>query len=244
MVVPNLPRFLRQGDRITLTAKVNVVEGGTLTGKARMELFDPRTNTAMNTAFELTRPMVDFTAAPGAERERELERPCAGERWMPWPCASPPRLRAISDGEERVLPILTDRVLVTESLPLAITKAGTKTFDLEEAARSGAGCIHNPSSTTASKLEFTPNPAWYAVQALPYLMEFPHECAEQIFSRYYANRLAAHIVKERPAIKQVFDAWSKGATGNEGAFLSALEKNPELKGIAAGRDTVGAHRHG
>ncbi|HRH38540.1 MAG TPA: hypothetical protein PK760_09350, partial [Flavobacteriales bacterium] len=58
-----------------------------------------------------------------------------------------------------------------------------------------------------------------------------HECAEQLFSRYYANHLAARIVEQRPQVKKVFDAWSKGSPGNEGAFLSALEKNPELKGV-------------
>ena len=95
--------------------------------------------------------------------------------------------------------------------------------------------MENARSTTLRhqglKLEYTPNPAWYAVQALPDLMEFPHECAEQIFSRYYANHLATHIVQQRPQVKQVFEAWAKGGPGNEQAFLSNLEKNPELKGI-------------
>jgi hypothetical protein len=230
MVVPNLPRFLRQGDRITITAKINLVEGGTLTGKARMELFDPRTNMAMNTAFQLTRPLVDFTAAPGrsANVSWTVRVPENGEAVAMRIIA---QSAGISDGEERVLPILTDRILVTESLPIAITKAGTKTFELKKLLGQG-----QDASTTRRnhrlQLEFTPNPAWYAVQALPYLMEFPHECAEQIFSRYYANRIAAQIVKERPQIRQVFEAWSKGSPGNEGAFVSALEKNSELKGIA------------
>ena len=120
--------------------------------------------------------------------------------------------------------MLTDKVLVTESLPLPITMAGTKTFTLEK-------LVNNTSSTLqhrSLKLEFTPNPAWYAVQALPYLMEYPHECAEQTFSRYYANRLATHIVEQRPAVRQVFEQWSKQG---EEAFLSALEKNAELKSV-------------
>jgi hypothetical protein len=143
----------------------------------------------------------------------------------------------IGDGEERVLPILTDKVLVTESLPIAITKAGTKTFTLEKLKNtpSEGGTLRHESL----KLEFTPNPAWYAVQALPYLMEFPHACAEQVFSRYYANRLAGHLVEERPAIKSVFELWATpsprekgpGDEAGVGAFLSALHKNPELKGI-------------
>jgi hypothetical protein len=77
-------------------------------------------------------------------------------------------------------------------------------------------------------LEYTSNPAWYAVQALPYLMEYPYECSEQLFSRYYANALASHIAHSNPKIKRVFDAW-KNYTPD--ALLSNLEKNEELKAL-------------
>jgi len=224
MVMPNLPRFLRQGDRITLAAKINVIEGGSVNGTAQLELFDPRTNAAVSGAFGLNKPSVAFTADPGASANVQwtLRIPEDLDVVAVRITASAP---GINDGEERVLPILTDRVLVTESVPLSITKAGTKTFTLPNLVNATSTTLKHHSLT----LEYTPNPAWYAVQALPYLMEFPHECAEQIFSRYYANHLAAHIVKERPTIKKVFAAWSAGTAGNEGAFLSALEKNPELK---------------
>src|SRR6185437_10013139 len=73
---------------------------------------------------------------------------------------------------------------------------------------------------------YTQNPAWYAVQALPYMMEFPYECSEQVFSRYFANSLATSIVNKLPAIKQVFDQWKMS---NSTELLSNLEKNQELK---------------
>jgi len=244
MAVPNLPRFLRQGDRITLTAKVNVLEGEAVQGTARLELFDPRTNEAVSKAFGLTKAERSFTAAPGQSAA------------LSWSVDVPEGLDAVAvritatagsftDGEERVLPILTDQVLVTESLPIAVSKAGTRTFELGNLVRSvapvgrpGGSTLPGPRGSDGATmrhhnltLEFTPNPAWYAVQALPYLMEFPHECAEQVFGRYYANRLAAHVVAERPAIREVFEQWRADEAGNEGAFLSALEKNPELKGI-------------
>ena len=226
MVVPNLPRFLRQGDQITLTAKMNAIEGGTLNGSARLELFDPTTNKPVNELFNLKKAERAFSAAPGSSAV------------VSWSIAVPERMDAVavritasaggmSDGEERALPILTDRVLVTESAPISITKAGTKSFELKNLVNAESTTLRHQSL----KLEFTPNPAWYAVQALPYLMEFPHECAEQVFSRYYANRLAGHFVQQRPQVKKVFEAWSKGGPGNEQAFLSNLEKNPELKGI-------------
>ena len=78
-------------------------------------------------------------------------------------------------------------------------------------------------------LEFTSNPAWYAIQALPYLMEYPYECSEQIFSRYYANSIASHIANSDPKIKRVFDRWRD--LPDSKALLSNLEKNQELKSL-------------
>src|SRR5690606_18024026 len=90
--------------------------------------------------------------------------------------------------------------------------------------------LKNVASTTLSHqkltLEMTSNPAWYAVQALPYLMEYPYDCNEQIFSRYYANALASHIANSNPRIKEVFDQWA-----SQEALISNLEKNEELKSI-------------
>jgi uncharacterized protein YfaS (alpha-2-macroglobulin family) len=76
--------------------------------------------------------------------------------------------------------------------------------------------------------EFTTNPAWYAVQALPYLMEYPYECAEQTFNRYYANSIASMIVSRIPKLKAVFEKWKITDTA---ALLSNLQKNEELKSV-------------
>ena len=80
----------------------------------------------------------------------------------------------------------------------------------------------------AYTLEFTANPAWYAVQALPYIMEYPYECAEQTFARYYANSLASYVVNSKPKIKAIFDSWKMSSPD---AFLSNLQKNQELKSL-------------
>ncbi|HET9432902.1 MAG TPA: alpha-2-macroglobulin, partial [Chitinophagaceae bacterium] len=77
-------------------------------------------------------------------------------------------------------------------------------------------------------VEYASNPAWYAVQALPYLMEYPYDCAEQTWNRYYANSLASFIANSSPRIKQIFEEWKIKDTA---ALLSNLQKNQELKAI-------------
>ena len=75
-------------------------------------------------------------------------------------------------------------------------------------------------------MEYTSNPAWYAVQALPYLMEQEKEHTEQIWNRYYANALAVKIVNSAPRVKEIFEQWK---TLDTSALLSNLQKNEELK---------------
>jgi hypothetical protein len=108
-----------------------------------------------------------------------------------------------TDGEESLLLVVTNRVLITETLPLPIKANETRTFDpcrINIAIRPTILCGRNDFFTSL-----------VCQQALPYLMEFPHECAEQTFSRLYATTLAAHIANKYPAIKQVYDAWNKQA---------------------------------
>ncbi|MCK4360255.1 MAG: hypothetical protein KAV70_00805, partial [Bacteroidales bacterium] len=130
-----------------------------------------------------------------------------------------------TDGEEMAIPVLTNRMLVTESLPLPINGKQTKHFKFVK-------LLNSSTSSTISNykltLEFTSNPAWYAVQALPYLMEYPYECSEQIYSRYYANSLASYIANSNPKIKRIFESWKNLSPD---ALLSNLEKNQELKSI-------------
>ena len=235
MLVPNLPRFLRSGDRITLTAKINVIEKGRAEGLATLDLYDPYTNKPLNKDFGLNVASHSFVAAIGESAlvEWSISVPegvdVCGLRITAQSKGGPRGSIVASDGEERALPVLTDKVLVTESLPLWISKAGTKSFSLEKLLK----CQAQPAEARtlrhqSLKLEYTPNPAWFAVQSLPYLMEFPHECAEQTFSRFYANSIATHIVEERPAIKKVFEEWK--SAGPE-AFASKLEKNQDLKNV-------------
>ncbi len=128
------------------------------------------------------------------------------------------------------LPVLTNRTLVTESMPLNLRNTTKKDFKFEKLLNSGNS---KTISIHALTVEYTSNPAWYAVQALPYLMEYPYECAEQTFNRYYANTLASYVTNSIPKLKAVFEKWSNPLQGAGGvdtaALLSNLQKNEELK---------------
>ena len=133
-------------------------------------------------------------------------------------------MREISaTAKKNTLPVLSNRMMVTETLPLWINGTGSKNFTFQKLLASGNSNTLSQFKLTA---EYTANPAWYAVQALPYLMEYPHECAEQTFNRYYATALAGHIVKLSPKIEEIFRQWE---TLDTAALLSNLEKNQELK---------------
>ena len=142
-----------------------------------------------------------------------------------------PAAATYSDGEENTLPVLTNRILITESLPLPIVGPATRTFELTKLTSTTSPTRRNYSLT----LEMTANPAWYAVQSLPYLQEYPYECAEQTFSRLYANLLAAKILKSNPRFKAVLAEWQRqaqsGTAAQKNALASKLEQNQELKNL-------------
>lgn len=225
MVQPNAPRFMREGDRMEFSAKISNLADSTLIGQARLELLDAATMQPVDGWFQNVFPAQHFTVQQG--QSSLVTFPIQ----VPYNFNSALLFRVVaqsgqfSDGEENALPVLTNSMLVTETLPLALRGDGTRKFNFTK-------LLHSDTSETlrqhALTVEFTGNPAWYAVQALPYLMEYPHQCAEQVFNRYYANALAAHIVTALPGVKQVFDKW---ATTDTTALQSNLQKNEELKAV-------------
>ncbi len=108
-------------------------------------------------------------------------------------------------------------------MPLFVKGDTTKQFEFSK-------LLHQQSTTLqhqAITVEYTSNPVWYAVQSLPYVMQYPYECAEQTFNRFFANAMAAHIINSNPKIRQVFNKWQKDTS----ALKSNLQKNEELKNI-------------
>ncbi len=223
MIIPNQPRFFREGDKIWFSAKVVNMSEKDLRGEASLELFDAISMEPLDNLFENKELEVSFSAKKGnsSSVSWELKVP---ENIGPVLYRVIASAGDFSDGEEMVIPVLKNRMLVTESLPLPVNGNESKTFVFEKFSKgqSESNTLSNYSYT----LEFTSNPAWYAVQALPYLMEYPYECSEQIFNRVYANGFATHIVNKHPGIKTVFESWM---TTSPEALLSNLEKNQDLK---------------
>mgnify|MGYP000283029981 CR=1 FL=1 len=221
MVVPNAPRFLREGDKITLSAKITNLTNNKLTGAAKLILTDAISGKEINIDLENTNANKKFTVDKD------------GNTNVSWNLSIPETVQAVqykivakagnfSDGEQNVLPVLNNRMLVTETLPMWIRSNQTKTFTLDKLKNNTSSTLKNHQLT----LEMTSNPIWYAIQSLPYLMEYPYECAEQTFSRYYANTLASFVANSNPKIQEVFNAWK-----SSGALLSNLEKNQALKSL-------------
>jgi uncharacterized protein YfaS (alpha-2-macroglobulin family) len=224
MVVPNAPRFFRETDQMSFASKITNISDKDLEGSAQLFLVDALTNKAIDTQLGNATPQQTFSVKAGQSTvlNWKINIPI-GQQAVTYKVVA--KAGNFSDGEEMTLPVLTNRMLVTETMPLPIRSNQTKTFVMNKlVASSNSKTLTNEKFT----LEFTSNPAWYGIQALPYLMEFPHECAEQVFSRYYANAIATFIANTNPKIKEVFESW-KNITPE--AFLSNLDKNPELKSV-------------
>lgn len=225
MVTPNLPRFFREGDELTIQSKVSNLATNPLQGEAKLQIFDAITLKPVDELFGNASTTKSFELETGENTvvEWKIRIPAAIDAVMV-------RITAMagnhSDGEEVMLPVLTNRMLVTETLPLPINGNETKNFSFGKllSQADGSTTLRNHRLT----LEFTSNPAWYAVQALPYLSESNHENSDQVFNRLYANSLATYIAGSSPKIRGVFNTW-KNLTPN--ALLSNLEKNQELKNL-------------
>lgn len=225
MVQPNAPRFLREGDKMEFSTKIVNLTDKELTGQAELQLFDATSNQSVDGWFRNAFPNQYFTVAAGQSEvvKFPIDVPYLFDKALVWRIVA--RAGNISDGEENAMPVLTNRMLVTETMPLPMRGSGTKNFSFDKLLNSGSNETLQHYSLT---LEYTSNPAWYAVQALPYLMEYPYDCAEQTWNRYYANSLASFIANSSPRIKQVFEQWKIKDTA---ALMSNLQKNQELKAV-------------
>jgi hypothetical protein len=219
MLQPQLPRFVRMGDRVTLSATVMNLTDKTVKGKVRMELFNPETDKVWITLqekFEVKgkgNDVVHFSFDV-ADKYQVLAVRMVAEG------------NGFSDGEQRYLPVLSDKQWITETLPLYINANEKRVFPMDD--------LFNQHSRTATRhrltVEMTGNPVWYAVQALPAVSNPTSEDALSWAVAHYANGLASYIAQSNPRIRQVVESWQAQGGGKE-TFLGQLQKNEELKSL-------------
>ncbi|TDN37437.1 alpha-2-macroglobulin [Hymenobacter sp. UV11] len=262
-ITPNAPRFLRPGDAFTFPAKFSNLTDHATSGTAQLFLLDAATgqditaqllqgpaqlpvsaaahqSQALGWALALppdfTPVAVTYRVVAQSQLVGDSEQLSGKKSKHKVPKNQEPGAGnqapvAYSDGEENTLPVLPNKILITESLPLPLAGAGTREFELKKLTSTSSPTRRNYSLT----LEMTANPAWYAVQSLPYLMEYPYECAEQTFSRLYANLLAAQILRSNPRFKTVLAEWTRqapsGTAAQQNALASKLAQNQELKNL-------------
>jgi len=220
MVLPNLPRFVRKGDMVNITTQIINQSENEISGLARIELFDPATNEPV---ICLTKSQYPFTLPSGLTTEAswKILVPAGTELLGIRILADSP---VASDGEQHILPVLPDEILITESYPFYLTGEGEQTI---EVIKERSSVTRRPVQMT---LEISSNPVWYAVQALPTLTQPKDEDILSWFASYYSNTLATYLVHTAPRIQQIIQAWAAQG-GDAHTLYSNLQKNEELKNI-------------
>ena len=221
MVQTNMPRFLRENDTINISAKVVNMTNETKSGIAMLLLYDASTMKPVDSIALNSKNTRNFSCKPKESVP------------VNWKITIPEGLQGLqykivaksgnfSDGEENILPVLSNKILITESIPIWIKGNSKKEYAFENLKNNDSKTLKNHLFT----LEYTSNPIWFALQSLPYLMEYEHECAEQTFSRYYANFIATEIINSNPKVASLFESWK-----NNPKAVSKLTQNDELKSI-------------
>lgn len=219
MLTPNLPRFVRVGDRTSVAASVANLTERLISGNVVFTLFDPMTEKVIAVQKQ------KFTVEAGKTIGVDFTF-TATDKYDLLGCRMVAEGGTFSDGEQHILPVLSNKERVIETVAMPIRGNQTREFSLKE--------LFNHNSKTATDrsltLEFSGNPVWYAIQALPSLSLPTNDNAISWATAYYANSLASYIMNAQPRLKAVFDAW-KARGGNKETFLSNLQKNQDVKNI-------------
>ena len=223
MLQSNAPRFFREGDKLEFSSRIANLSDKELTGQVTLELIDPSTNTSVDGWFQNIFPTQYFTVAAGQNSPVKfpIQIPYTYNKPLIWRVVA--RAGNYSDGEEQTIPVLSNRQLVTETLPIHTMGDTTVNLRFEKLLQEQSASASNESLT----VEFSSNPAWYVVKALPYLQEGNDQCIETLINRFYANAMAAQILNKYPKIKAYYQDWKKDSA----SLISNLQKNQALKQV-------------
>jgi hypothetical protein len=221
MVEPMVPRFLREGDVVSIPVKVSNTSTGRLSGTVRFSLADARTNDSRDSLIEGPKEQAFDVAAGESKPVVFIVKVADGTDVLKYLATGTATLsgKQASDGEEAYLPVLPRRVPVTETIPIIVRGPGERAVKLDRLATSKGSDIQSQSLV----VQAVSNPAWYGVMALPVIMEDTDESTETLFTRLYANTRARHLATSDPKIARIFEQWR----GTD-ALESPLDKNTDL----------------
>ena len=223
MVTPNMPRFVRQGDRTSISTKISNLSDGAVSGEAYIEFFNPINEKIVNLKVK------------DVKQKFSLEKEVSGS--ASWTFDVPADIdmlgvrivaqsQSFSDGEQHALAVLPNRMLVTETMPVDVTGKGERIFSMDKLVDNQSKTLDNYRLT----FEFASNPAWYAIQALPTMSNPTNENALNWFASYYVNTLGSSLMKQYPKVGNTIKVWLAQG-GTKETLVSKLNKNEELKTI-------------
>ena len=187
MIQPNMPRFLREGDKATIVAKLSNTSDKKVSGNARMQIIDPETNKEVwqkTQGYKIDAEgsaIVSFDVSGLKEGVYINKVVAAGNGY--------------SDGEQHYLPVLSNRELVTNTLPITLHQKGEQSFDLSTLFLNKEGKQAKGAEDAKVTVEYTNNPSWLMVKALPSISNPDEEDAISLMSAIYANTITTHIQK-------------------------------------------------
>ena len=217
MIQPNVPRFLRDGDQGSISARIFNTGEKNLAGKAQLKLLNPETNAVV---YEQSQ---DVSLKAGETTAVTFNLSPLTSDLSLLICQMTVSGNGFSDGEQHYLPLLPSQERVTVTMPITQHQPGTAKVDL-------AALI--PADAKGCKLtfEYTNQPAWLMIQALPTVGSPSDDNAISQAASFYANSLGRYILQQNPQAKTAFDLW-KQEKGEETSLTSALAKNQELKDL-------------
>ena len=187
MVQPNMPRFLREGDKATIVAKLSNTSDKKVSGNARMQIIDPETNKVV---WQKTQGY-HIDANGSATVSFDVQGLKEGVYINKVVAAG----NGYSDGEQHYLPVLSNRELVVNTLPITLHQKGEQNFDLSKLFLNKEGKQAKGAEEAKVTIEYTNNPSWLMVKALPAISNPDEEDAVSLMSAIYANTITAHVQK-------------------------------------------------
>lgn len=222
MITPNWPRFVRYGDTLIFSATIANTGDIKFDGRAHIKVSDAISGEDVTSRL-VEKQEVVMPLKPGTHKVSWVLN-ISHDEFQALVITASVDAGKYRDAEEKIVPVFTDEVLVTETLPMLLDKEGRYNFEMTRLKRDNLKNIRHHSV----KVEVTSNPVWLAVQAMPYVADDEGQSSDAVFRRYYVNRIGRWMMNNNPDVEKVFKIWRDIQPAT---FQSALEKNAALKSI-------------